>query len=96
MPSWKSRSHLEAIEPGTRFAYRSHTDDRNPSYACWRWEIAPTDDGVQLTVSWDGRPKTIGRKLLAAPIRRRMLEREVAASLDALRAALEPATAETL
>jgi uncharacterized protein YndB with AHSA1/START domain len=91
MPSWKSRSHLEEIEPGTRFAYRSHSDDANPSYARWQWDIAPTHEEVQITVSWDGYPKTIGRKLIAAPLRRRMLEREVAASLDTIRQRLEPA-----
>jgi uncharacterized protein YndB with AHSA1/START domain len=94
MPSWKSRSHPQEIEPGTRFAYRSHSDDSNPSYALLRWDIAPTLDSVQVTVSWDGYSKTIGRKLIAAPIRRRMLEREVAASLDTIRRTLEPAGAE--
>jgi uncharacterized protein YndB with AHSA1/START domain len=94
MPSWKSRSHVEAIEPGARFEYRSHTDDDNPSYAHWRWDITPTEDGVRLTVSWDGHPKTIGRKLFAAPLRRRMLRREVSASLDAIRRTLESTGAE--
>ena len=41
MPSWKSRSHVQEIEPGARFAYRTHTDDSNPSYALWQWDIAP-------------------------------------------------------
>ena len=90
-PRWKSRSHLEEIEPCARLVYRSHSEDTNPSYARWQWEITPAHDGVQVTVSWDGHPKTIGRKLIAAPIRRRMLEREVAASLDALRRTLERA-----
>jgi uncharacterized protein YndB with AHSA1/START domain len=90
MPPWKSRSQLEVIEPDARFEYRSHTDDHNPSYARWRWHIAPTDEGVRLTVSWDAHPETIGRKLFAAPLRRRMLRREVSASLDAIRGILEP------
>jgi uncharacterized protein YndB with AHSA1/START domain len=89
MPPWKSRSHVEVIESDARFEYRSHSDDHNPSYARWRWDIAPTDDGVRLTVSWDGHPETIGRKLFAASLRRRMLRREVSASLDAIRGILE-------
>ena len=62
-----------------------------PMRGPWQWDITSEPDGVQVTVSWDGYPKTIGRKLIAAPIRRRMLEREVAASLDALRRTLERA-----
>jgi uncharacterized protein YndB with AHSA1/START domain len=94
MPSWKSRSHLEAIESGARFEYRSHTDDDHPSYAHWRWDITPNQDGVRLTVGWDGHPKTWGRKLFAAPLRRRMLEREVSASLDTIRRTLESSGAQ--
>jgi uncharacterized protein YndB with AHSA1/START domain len=90
MPDWKSRSQVEEIQPGRRFSYRSHSDDSNPSYALWRWDIEPADGGAQVTVSWEGHPKTAGRRLFAAPIRRRMLEREVAVSLDAMRRILEP------
>ena len=90
MPSWKSRSHVEALEPGVRFAYRSHTDDRNPSYAHWQWDLAPTGDGTRVTVSWDGYPKTPFRRRIAAPLRSRMLQREAAASLDTIRRTLEP------
>ncbi len=36
------------------FAYRSCTDDGNPWYAIWRWQIAPDGDGAsRVTVSWD-------------------------------------------
>ena len=59
-----------------------------------RWDITPTGDGVRLTVSWDGHPKTFGRKLFAAPLRRRMLRREVSASLDTIRRILESTGAE--
>jgi len=93
MPKWRSRSRVEEIERGIRFAHRTRTDDTNPTYALWRWEMAQSDETVQLTVSWDVYPKTLGRKLFAAPLRRRMLTREVAASLDAIRSTLEPATA---
>lgn len=89
MPRWRSRSRVEDIEPDTRFAYRSRTDDSNPSYALWRWDVAPAGDGAQVTVSWDGYPKTAGRKLFGAPLRRRMLRRETAESLEAMRRTLE-------
>ena len=87
-PRWKSRSHLEEIEPCARLVYRSHSEDTNPSYARWQWDITPAHDGVQVTVSWDAHPKTMGRRLLAARIRRRMLAREVPESLEALAGAL--------
>jgi uncharacterized protein YndB with AHSA1/START domain len=89
LPSWRSRSRLVEIEPGARFAYRTNTDDDNPSFATWQWTLEPTDTGSQVSVSWDVYPKTIGRRLLAAPLRRRMLRRETAASLDTLRRTLE-------
>ncbi|MDQ1510448.1 MAG: Polyketide cyclase / dehydrase and lipid transport [Actinomycetota bacterium] len=95
MPSWKSRSQVEEIEADARFTYRSHSDDRNPSYAQWRWDITPTNEGAQVTVSWHGYPKTFFRKLLAAPLRRRMLEREVSASLETMRGILEHTSAES-
>jgi uncharacterized protein YndB with AHSA1/START domain len=89
IPSWRSRSQIEEIEPGARFAYRTNTDDKNPSYATWQWNLEPTDTGSRVSVSWDVYPKTFWRRLLAAPMRRRMLRRETAASLDTLRRTLE-------
>ena len=91
LPRWRSRSHVEAIERDRRFAYRSHTDDDNPSFARWQWDLEPAGDyGVEVAVRWEGHPKTIGRKLLGAPMRSRMLRREVVASLAAIRARVEP------
>jgi uncharacterized protein YndB with AHSA1/START domain len=90
LPRWRSRSHVEALEPDRRFVYRSHTDDDNPSFAVWQWDLTPAgDDGVEVTVRWEGHPKTIGRKLLGAPMRSRMLTREVVTSLAAVRARVE-------
>lgn len=91
LPRWKSRSHVVDVEPDARFSYRSHTEDSNPSYATWTWDLTPTADGTQVDVTWEANPKTAFRQLLAAPIRRRMLEREVATSLDRLRRIVEPA-----
>jgi uncharacterized protein YndB with AHSA1/START domain len=85
MGRWKSRSTVEEIDTGTRtFAYRTVNADGNPSYAQWRWEVAPAGDASQVTVTWDVYLKTLDRRLLAGPLRRRGLRREVAASLPAL------------
>jgi len=85
MPAWKSRSRIEEVDPGDlRFRYTSRNEDGNPSYAEWAWEVAPRDDHTDVTVRWDVHLKTIDRKVIAAPIRRRALAREVPASLRAL------------
>ena len=85
LPRWKSRSTVEEIDPvAHRFAYRTVNADGNPSYALWRWEVEPMDAAAQVTVSWDVFLKTVDRKLLAGPLRRRGLRREVAASMPAL------------
>jgi uncharacterized protein YndB with AHSA1/START domain len=87
--SWKSRSSVEEIDPEAhRFSYRTVNADGNPSYAVWRWEVTPTDSAAQVTVSWDVYLKTLDRRLLAGPIRRRQLEREVSASLLAIDGAI--------
>jgi uncharacterized protein YndB with AHSA1/START domain len=88
-PRWNSRSRVTTIEPeAMRFVHRSSSDDRNPSYLDWTWVVSPDGDGALVTVSWDAYPRTIGRQLLAAPMRRRALAKEVPASLAALEAAL--------
>ena len=39
--TWRSRSTIEEVDTAARrFAYRSGTDDGNPSYALWTWEVA--------------------------------------------------------
>ena len=83
--TWQSRSHVEEIdEDGRRFRYRTWNADGNPSYADWKWEVAPLDSMAQVSVSWDVYLKTLDRKLLAGPIRQRQLRKEVAESLRAL------------
>jgi uncharacterized protein YndB with AHSA1/START domain len=83
--SWLSRSRVEAIEPDRfRFRYRTWNADGNPSYTDWNLEVAADDSGAKVTVTWDVFLKTLDRKLLAGPIRRRQLRKEVAASLVAL------------
>ncbi|WP_035844442.1 SRPBCC family protein [Kitasatospora azatica] len=85
-PGWASRSRLEELDPRRRvFRHRSTAEDRNPSYAEWRWQVEPDADGSRLTVSWELHPKTVGRRLLAAPLRHRRLVRvEVPDSIAAL------------
>ena len=82
---WKSRSRVQDLDPNPRrFAYRTVNEDGNPSYVLWRWEITPLDTDASVTVTWDVYLETLDRKLLAGPIRRRQLRKEVAASLVAL------------
>jgi uncharacterized protein YndB with AHSA1/START domain len=91
LPRWRSRSTTLAVDPDLRqFAYRTRTDDGNPSYIDWTWSVVPDEGGAQVVVSWDADVKTFGRRLIAAPmIRRPGLRREVPASLESLRRVLE-------
>ena len=84
---WSSRSCLEQLEPRTRrFAYRSASDDGNPSYADWTWTVAgAAGPGCEVTVSWELHPATFWRRTLLARLRQRRMERvEARASLAAL------------
>ncbi len=54
--SWVSRSEVAELDPAQgRFAYRSQTDDGNPSHADWQWTVRPGEDGEgsEVTVSVD-------------------------------------------
>jgi uncharacterized protein YndB with AHSA1/START domain len=91
MPGWFSVSQVQALDPDAcRFAYRTHNADGNPSYVTWSWEVIPAGEGADVTVTWDCHLKTLDRKLLAGPMRKRQLAREVPASLAALTTALAP------
>ena len=86
---WNSRSRIEDVDrDGRRFALRSQTDDGNPSYALWRWEITPNGDGSEIVVSWELYPKTFWRRALLSRIRHRQLVQEVHASLRAAEGAV--------
>ena len=83
--TWRSRSTLQEIDPASRrFAYRSQTDDGNPSFAVWSWEVAEENGGSRVQLSWDVNPKTFWRRVLLARIRSRQLRKEVPESLAAL------------
>ena len=95
--TWRSRSTVEELDvAGRRFAYRSGTDDGNPSYARWAWAVEDDGASSRVTVTWDLRPVTFWRRVLLVHIRARQLARtEVPASLAALaRAAIERADAD--
>jgi hypothetical protein len=88
--SWKSRSRVtEHDADGGRFAYRSQTDDGNPSYGNWCWQVVEAPGGCRVTVTWGLYPQSFWRQVLLARIRNRALKKETRASLGSLeRAAL--------
>jgi uncharacterized protein YndB with AHSA1/START domain len=84
---WKSVSTLQELDAkNRRVSYRTVNADGNPSYTLWVWDLAPSAAGVKVTVRWDVYLETLDRRLLAGPIRKRQLRKEVAASLEALAA----------
>jgi hypothetical protein len=87
--SWHSRSTVEELDSiRRRFSYRSVTDDGNPSYALWTWDVADHRDGALVTVSCELHPRTFWRRVLLVRIRNRQLARtELPHSLAALGAA---------
>lgn len=87
--TWHSRSVVDELDLETRrFAYRSRTDDGNPSEATWSWQVDDDPSGSRVTVSWSLRPVTFWRRVLLGRIRARQLARtEVPTSLAALAAA---------
>ena len=93
--SWASRSKVEEYDPrGCVFAYRSSTDDGNPSYALWRWTVAPAaDGGSRVTVSWELHPQTFWRRALLVRFRSRQLKHEVPASIESLARAIQEPSA---
>jgi uncharacterized protein YndB with AHSA1/START domain len=91
VPSWGSISRVETLDrPNLRFAYESRNANGNPSYTKWAWAVVVAGDSAEISVSWDVYLKTLDRRVLAGPLRRRMLEREVSNSLIALTAASVP------
>ncbi len=84
---WKSVSTVQELDAeDLRFSYRTVNADGNPSYTLWCWELTPTPSGARVSVRWDVYLETMDRRLLAGPIRRRQLRKEVAASLGDLAA----------
>lgn len=87
--SWVSKSTLTELNPEAgRFAYRSQSDDGNPSFADWAWRIEPDGAGSKVTVTVDLNPQTFWRKHLLIKLRRPALRKEMQESLVALQAAV--------
>jgi uncharacterized protein YndB with AHSA1/START domain len=86
--TWRSRSTLEELDrTARRFVHQSATDDGNPSFARWTWEVTDDPAGSRVTVAWELHPVTFWRRVLLARIRARQLARtEIPTSLAALAA----------
>lgn len=85
LPRWNSRSRVEELDRDRlRFAYRTQTDDGNPTFLVWTWEIVAGDGGARVNVRWHAHIKTLGRRLVAPRVRRPQLCQEVPASLAAI------------
>ena len=84
--SWPSRSTVTRLDPvARRFAYRTQTDDGNPSYTDWSWQVDDAPGGCIVTVSLTLNPRTFWRRVLLAKIRGRQLRhRELPGSLNEL------------
>ncbi len=83
---------VELDQRRRRFVHDSKPDDDDPSHTRWTWEVEPEGDGSRVTMSWDLRPATVLRRLLAAPLRRWQIPRHDAPeSLAALAAACQAA-----
>jgi uncharacterized protein YndB with AHSA1/START domain len=89
--SWVSKSRVSAIDPAAcLFSYRSQTDDGNPSYADWEWQIDTEQDGSKVTVTVELHPTTFLRKHILIKLRRPALRKEMGVSLHALDVATSP------
>lgn len=67
---FNSRSTVLEIDPGRRrFVHRSKRVDDDPTDTVWTWQVDADGAGSRVTVSWELRPRTLVRKLLAAPMR---------------------------
>ena len=85
VPSWQSISRVEELDPARRrFTYQTRNADGNPSFATWAWQVDSAGDGAEVTVTWHCYLKTLDRRFLAGPLRKRQLAREVPASLATL------------
>jgi hypothetical protein len=94
---WPSRSRALIVDPVThRFEYETHSDDGNPTSALWSWQVTPAGAGCEVTVTWAVYPRTWGRRLLGARIRRPALISEVRTSLAGLDTHIQPSKTSAL
>src|SRR5919107_1430121 len=91
--SWPSRTRLLELDgQRRRLTYRSVSDDGNPSFTIWTWEVTSHPAGARVSVAWDPVPRTFWRRHLVVHWRRRCLTRQVPRSLHALAAVLQQQT----
>jgi len=94
---WPSRSRALVVDPvAGRFEYESRSEDGNPSSGLWSWQVMTVDGGSELTVTWAGYPRTWGRRLFGARLRRPALVHEVRTSLAGLDAHVQARSAAAL
>lgn len=83
---WPSRSTVVKIERAAGlFAYRSMSDDGNPSYVDWMWEIRAHAEGCEVRLHASVHPLSFWRRYLLSNLRSRSLAKAVRRSLVALR-----------
>ena len=83
--TWPSRSTVVNVDQhARRFVYRSQTDDGNPSYADWAWQVFDAPGGCEVTVSCGLHPATFLRRVLGKVRAWQLQRRELPASLHAL------------
>ena len=82
---WPSRSRVSVLDPeAMRFEHTSRSDDGNPSFTLWSWQVTAQRDGCELAVTWTGQPKTFWRRALLIRMRAPALRREVQSSLGGI------------
>ena len=88
--SWVSKSTVTELNAESgRFAYRSQSDDGNPSYADWAWQVESDGAGSRVTVTVDLNPQTFWRRNLLIKLRPPGLRKEMQQSLKSLQSAID-------
>ena len=86
---WNSRARVVELDrAGLRFGYRSCSDDGNPSYATWTWQLSPADGETKVSVQRELHPETFWRRVLFSRIRHRQLRSELRTSIEAMQRVL--------
>ena len=90
---WPSRARVTAVDADRlHFEHTSRSDDGNPSFALWTWQVRPlATDRSEVRVTWSGNPRSFWRRFLLARVRRPQLADEVQASLGVLSGQLRAA-----
>jgi uncharacterized protein YndB with AHSA1/START domain len=82
---WPSRAVASVVDrDNLRFEHTSRSDDGNPSYVLWTWQVRSAGRRTELTVTWVGRPRTFWRRALLARVRAPQLRDEVRSTLAGL------------